>query len=206
MVEIYPMKNLFNGYLKQVKLKLNKCIKIGETNDLEKTVDNHLLKRNEFFDYYIFREQNSRAYIMSFPNLIIIVISKKSKTNIEDFELLYNDSSEYLFNVYETERYYHIICVSAYKKTQEEFDEWLQSNDADLKYTTLTKLYNSFLIMNKIWYIPLQPGHYQFKYKFIKTIGKGYINSLIQNTVNHCINLINNYYMNFLPSHYLSFP
>ena len=199
-------KNLFNGYLKQVKVKLNKYIKTNETNKIEKIVDNHIVKHNEFLNYYIFREQKSRAYIMSLPNLIIIVISKKNKTNIEDFELLYNDSSEYLFNVYETERYYHIICISSYKSTEKEFDEWLLSNDADLKYITLTKLYNSFLIMNKLWYIPLNQGHYQFKYKFIKIIGKGSINSLIQNNVNHCINLINNHYINFLPSHYLSFP
>jgi hypothetical protein len=160
---------------------------------------NELIISNE--DYSIVREISSRAYIITFSKLIIMTISKRFQTLYEDFELLYNKSSDYIFNIYETEKYYHIICISKYK-TPETYLSWLESNDADTKFMAIAELYDSkgFLIINRSWNVCKFKSIYQFK----KTVGQANVDVKIRSLVDYIIKLIN-FQMTFLPIHYLSF-
>lgn len=197
-------KALLNGYSKQSSLQLNKYIKNQFISfDKNNLVSNLVIKTA--FDYSITREERSRSYIMTFPNLIIIAISKKKTSSIEDFELLYANSTEYIFHVYETQRYYHLICLSRYK-SDITLEPWLYANDADPKYINLYDIYGPFLIMNKSWFVSVSEYPYQTKYTFVKSIGEGSINDKIADLVKQTIGLINNEYMNFLPNHYLCYP
>jgi hypothetical protein len=198
------VKKLFSGYLKQSTLKINRYIKDKVAEDSPNNIVSNLIVKSED-NYSIIREENSRAYIMSLPNLIIVGMCKKKKSCIEDFEMLYGNSKEYLFDVYETERYYHIICLSKYSQHLT-LERWLYANEADPKYMNLFDMYGPFLIMNKSWFVSLSQTQYQTKYTFVKTIGSGIKINEISKLVEHAIKLINNQYMKFLPTHYLSYP
>jgi len=166
-------------------------------NNLDCDISNMLINNDPSF--LIYRESSSRAYFLTLPNIIVLAVCKK---DLEDFELLYGDSFEYLFDVYETERYYHIVCMSKYSES--DISEWLYANEASVKYINLYKLYGSCFVMNKPWYAPLnQP--FQTDYKFLKYIGQGKRITEISDLIKHVMHLINHEYK-FLPNHYLSFP
>lgn len=195
---------MYKSYITQSNIKINKYINryIQDVNLVVKgrnMLKNELIISNE--DYSIIREQTSRAYIITFSKLIIMTISKRFHTLYEDFELLYNRSSEYLFNIYENEKYYHIICISKYK-TPESYLSWLDSNDADNKYIAISELYDSkgFFVINRCW----NSSKFKNIYKFKKTVGQATVDLKIKTLVDYIIKLIN-LYMNFLPIHYLSF-
>jgi hypothetical protein len=191
------------NYKNQCKIKINKYINryiqedslvIKGRNNLKKMI----ISTNE--DYSIVRELSSRAYFITFTQLLLITISKRHRTFYEDFEILYSNSEDYLFYVYETEKYYHIICVSKYK-TPETFLSWLNSNDADTRYIALCELFDSkgFLIINRSWNVSRHENLLIFK----KHIGKAAIDYKIETLVNYVIKLINQY-ATFLPIHYLA--
>jgi hypothetical protein len=195
---------MYKSYITQSKIKINKYINryIQDVNLVVKgrnMLKNELIISNE--DYSIVREISSRAYIITFSKLIIMTISKRFQTLYEDFELLYNKSSDYIFNIYETEKYYHIICISKYK-TPETYLSWLESNDADTKFMAIAELYDSkgFLIINRSWNVCKFKSIYQFK----KTVGQANVDVKIRSLVDYIIKLIN-FQMTFLPIHYLSF-
>lgn len=195
---------MYKSYITQSNIKINKYINkyIQDVNLVVKgrnMLKNELIISNE--DYSIIREQTSRAYIITFSKLIILTISKRFHTLYEDFELLYNRSSEYLFNIYENEKYYHIVCISKYK-TPESYLSWLDSNDADNKFIAISELYDSkgFFVINRCW----NSSKFKNNYKFKKTVGQATVDLKIKTLVDYIIKLIN-LYMNFLPIHYLSF-
>jgi hypothetical protein len=192
-------RRIFKGFLKQSTLKMNRYIKDHYVDcDVDRFVSSRLVNRYDVFSLY--RELNSRAYFITLPNIIVISLCK---TQIEDFELLYEKSPEYLFDVYETERYYHIICVSKYSNG--DISEWLYSNEANKKYLNLYKIYGSCLVVNKPWYYSIQGTPFQTKYTFLKSIGQGQRLTKLANLIKRVMNLINNEYKH-LPNHYLSFP
>lgn len=180
----YLMKVLIAKKNKESKLELNKSLKYDKTLKF----NNVIIKKSDSFTVY--KELCTGVYILSLSNLIIISYKKK---NLEDFEYLYSNNLEYSFNVYINNNNYYIICVSKYKSDTFNYNEWLESNECNKKYNYLSKVYNSFLIMNRHWY-------YKNDYKFEKTIGKGKINLEINNLVKYYINMINT---NNLPPHYL---
>jgi hypothetical protein len=188
----------------QSKIKLNKYINryIQEENLVIKgktTLKQTIILTNE--DYSIIRELSSRAYFITFTKLLVMSISKRHRTFYEDFEMLYSNSDDYLFYIYENEKYYHIICVSKYK-TPETYLSWLNSNDADTRYIALAELfdYKSLLIINRPWNL----SKYDSSLVFKTQIGKAKIDFQIISLVNYIIKLINQY-MSFLPIHYLAF-
>jgi hypothetical protein len=192
------------NYKYQSKIKINKYINryIREESLIIKgktNLKNTIISSNE--DYSIIRELSSRAYFITFTQLLVMTISKNHRTFYEDFEILYNNSDDYLFYVYETEKYYHMICVSKYK-TPESFISWLNSNDADTRYIALAELFDSkgFLIMNRSWNV----SKYDNLLIFTKRIGKATVDSKIETLVKHIIKLIN-HYAHFLPIHFLAF-
>lgn len=192
------------NYKIQSNIKINKYINryIQEDNLIVKgrsNLKNTILSTNE--NYSIIREISSRAYFMTFTKLLVMTISKRHRTFYEDFEMLYNDSEEYLFYIYETEKYYHIICVSKYK-TPETMVSWLNANDADTRYIALVELLDSkgFLIMNRSWNVSKHESPLIFK----KQIGKAISDCEIEALVKRSIRLINQYSL-FLPIHFLAF-
>lgn len=195
---------MYKSYITQSKIKINKYINryIQDVNLVVKgrnMLKNEVIISNE--DYSIVREISSRAYIITFSKLIIMTISKRFQTLYEDFELLYNTSSDYLFNIYETDKYYHIVCISKYK-TPETYLSWLDSNDADNKFIAIAELYDSkgFLVVNRSWNTSKMKSIYKYK----KTVGKATVDLKIKCLVDYIIKLIN-FYMSFLPIHYLTF-
>jgi len=177
--------------------------------DPYKLVNNVLIKSNES-NWKIIKDSYSSAYFLTFDNLLILHIDK-SKSSLNDFEFLYNNSNEYVFKMYETNNYYHIFCISKYIDLSLDCNNYwsfLISNDSNLKYFMLSSIYRSFLIINKgivdhienIKNFNLQ----SIKYKFVKYIGQGNINNDIENTINSLINIVNNYYLKYTPIHFLS--
>jgi hypothetical protein len=204
------MANKLSNYLKQAKLKINRYIKSKvpvENYDLLFKSDNpqyltDIICNNKVIsaeEYTIYREYFSRAYFMSFKRVILFSIRKNI---IDEFEMFYKNSKEYLFDIYETEKYFHIICISKYSfDNPNKLKNWLYANDADSKYLNLYDIYGSFLVVNKPWY-----NKCLIKYTLFKRVGKGPVNNDIVNIIKYGIHLINNEFMNFLPNHYLCFP
>ena len=219
----YKVKNILNStiYLSNNKREFmdNRVDKIWENEQSRNT-------------RMIYKELNTSTYIMSFSNLILIVFNKNDNVFI-DFNLLYDESDEYLFNVYENSKYYYVFCVSKYKDEvfntidnyshshshsrnlsknilKMKFVNWLVANDANSKYTILTGIYDSFLVMNKHWNCnqnSLQGISCLYKNMYIYkcNIGKGKINKEIDNFIKTSINMINKWYMPSLPYNYLSY-
>lgn len=192
------------NYRFQSKIKINKYINryIQEDNLIVKgrnNLKNMILSANE--DYSIIRELSSRAYFITFTKLLVMTFSKRHRTFYEDFEMLYRNSDDYLFNIYETEKYYHIVCISKYK-TPETFLSWLNSNDADTRYIALCELFDSkgFLIMNRSWNSINHDAPLIFK----KQIGNAQVDSEIESLTKRIIKLINASIV-FLPIHFLAF-
>lgn len=170
-------------------LKLNKQLRCQYIDDF--IVENVIIK--QYTDYIIYKEINTRVYILSIPNFIII--QYKYTKNLEDFLLLYTYSNDLLFDMYKNCNYYYIICVSKYKEVNFDYEMWLTSNDANYKYTLLTTFYNSFFVINKTWYNKENIFIYE------KSIGNGSVNIYIRNQLKMYIKMINE--MKYLPCHYL---
>jgi hypothetical protein len=176
-----------------------------------KLVNNFLIKQG--MHWKILKDSYTSAYILSFDNLLILHIDK-NKSSLNDFEYLYNNSIEYTFKVYETNNYYHLVCISKYLDyvdfNPHSYWTFLIANDSNLKYFMLSSIYKSFLIINKgiIDYIEdkntilhnLPP----IKYKFVKYIGQANIETSIENTIDSLINIVNNNYLKYAPIHFLS--
>jgi hypothetical protein len=222
---VYSQKINLDQY--KVKNTLNSTIYL--CNNADEFIDNRIDKVWEDDSCsntrIIYKELNTCTYIMSFSNLILIVFNKDDNVFI-DFNLLYNESDEYLFDVYENAKYYYIFCVSKYKDEvfnsdvenelhrkniiKTKFINWLSTNDATIKYTILTGVYDSFLVMNKHWNCnpnSLQGVSYLYKniYIYKCSIGKGKMNKTIESFIKTSINMINKYYMPSLPYNYLNY-
>ena len=192
------------NYKFQSGIKINKYInRYIQEDDLivkgKTHLKNTIISTND--QYSIIRERSSRAYFLTFTKLLVMSISKRHRTFYEDFEMLYNNSEEYLFYIYENEKYYHIICVSKYK-TPETMMSWLNANDADTRYVALVELFDSkgFLIINRSWNVQRCEAPLIFK----KQIGKAILDYEIESLVKRIIKLIN-VYIFFLPIHFLAF-
>jgi hypothetical protein len=227
--------NLFLKITRENNIKLNKYLKINQDkftfnsdwrstintaiylyNNKKNYINNMIIKSNP--EYIIYKELNTSAYIMSFPNLIIIVFDKLD-TSLNEFKMLYNDSNEYLFSVYSDINNYYVFCISKYKefkdvnenlyiniesdisvkkrRTKVKLLNWLISNDCSLKYISLSTVYDSFLVINRNW------NCRENKIVKIDTIGKAEKIKDIDLLVTSCISTINKYYLPTLPLNYL---
>lgn len=188
-------KNLKLNNKKYKNLKLNKIL-ISQCLD-DCVVENIIIKKfsqDSTSEFTIYKEINTRVYILSIPNFIII--EYKYTKNLEDFLLLYTDSKDLLFDIYKKDNYYYIICVSKYKDVNFDYKMWLIANDANYKYTLLTKFYNSFFVINKTWYNKENIFIYE------KSIGNGIVNIYIRSQLKMFIKMINE--MKYLPCHFLN--
>lgn len=213
----YKVKNILNS---TIYLSNNRNEFMD--NRVDKVWENKLCTNTRI----IYKELNTSTYIMSFSNLILLVFNKSDNVFI-DFDLLYGESDEYLFNVYENSKCYYIFCISKYKDEvfninvdvnenlgkniiKMKFINWLVSNDANSKYIVLSGIYDSFLVMNKHWNCNQNSLQgisclYSNMYIYKCSIGKGKINKEIDNFVKVSISMINKYYMPSLPYNYLSY-
>lgn len=152
-------------------------------------------------NFKIIKDQILGTYIMHFKNTLVIHLSEYM---LYDFIYLYKHSTEYVFDIYETNyltkdspKTYHIFCISAsfLKKTN-----FLNGNDCIDKWKILNDLYGPCLIINR--YFLDDPKFTEFTYTC--TIGKGVVNYDIKSNIKTLINVINNHYLKYLPIHYLN--
>ena len=146
---------------------------------------------------------------MSFKDLIVIHLQEEF---IKDFEFLYKNSTEYLFDIYKTEEphltkdenvnVYHIFCISKKLVDKPNYMSFLHANDSDIKYTCLTTFYGSCLLLNRRFDITSEYDKFNAKYRFVKTIGKGVIDNKLKSLVKTIVSLVNIYH-DILPPHYL---
>lgn len=196
-------------FIKYSKIKFNEILVDKDLLDtcIKKSKDSYLSNMiiKNTTNYTLYKENYTKAYIMTFKNILIIHL-KKSDNTFKDFEYLYNDSF-YLFKVYETKTHYHIFCISKYSHNFSSLFtiNFLTANDCDYKYSILYNIYNSFLVVNT--------GVNTFtnihettsdKYIFCKYLGKGSPVQSIEFSLNEIIKLINQNYMTYLPPHYMN--
>jgi hypothetical protein len=230
--------NLFLRITRENNIKLNKYLKINKDtftlnsdwrttintaiylyNNKKNYINNVIIKSNP--NYIIYKELNTSAYIMSFPNLLMIVFDKDD-TSLNEFKMLYDDSKDYLFSVYSDENNYYVFCISKYKEFMESTElkenisinlesdisikkrrtkvkllNWLISNDCSLKYISLSTVYDSFLVINRNWNCK------DNNIVKIDNIGKAEKIKDIDLLVTSCISTINKYYIPTLPLNYL---
>jgi hypothetical protein len=97
---------------------------------------------------------------------------------------------------------YHIFCIS--KEINElNYMNFTIMNDCDYKYACLSLFYNSCIIINRRFDIKSSIDKLNAKYTFIKTLGKGNVDTKLKNMVKSYIKLIN-IYQDILPPHYVN--
>jgi hypothetical protein len=156
------------------------------------SMHNIIIKESQ--NYIITKETILGFYIMHFKNIIIIHLNQEL---LNEFVYLYKNSN-YVFDIYKSSyNLYHIFCISRIIDEKFNYNDFLYTNDCDLKWKTLTNLYGPCIIINKYF-----TNTEILAYIYIKTIGKGIINSKLKSNITTLINIANNY-MRFLPNHYL---
>jgi len=166
-----------------------------------------IIQSNE--NYKLIKEDFLDTYILSFNNMIVIHLKEEF---IKDFEFLYKNSDEYLFEVYcsvlpdlKSDKFiktYHIFCVSKKLEDLSNYQSFINNNDIDYKYKCLSLFYSSCIIVNKRFDILSSIAKSNAKYKFIRNLGNGNTNKILKDLVVLYINMINSY-QEFLPPHYL---
>jgi hypothetical protein len=159
--------------------------------------------------YELIKETILEPYILKLKDSLLIHIKDDL---INDFEFLYKKSNKYAFDIYETSlphlkdtgkyiKMYHIFCVSQ-NLDNITYNSFLKSNDSDTKYYCLSLFYGPCLIVNKRFDVTSDFDKYQSKYKYIKSIGKGYVDKNIRTFTQFIIKMLNDY-QDTLPPHYL---
>lgn len=200
--------------LRSKKFNVLKHISINDLFDHQieninviKPIDNIEIKITK--DYDLVKEITLEPYILKLKDILLIHIKDDL---IKDFEFLYKKSRKYVFDIYETThpdlkddsdiKMYHIFCVSKKIGLDTDYMGFLKANDSDKKYYCLSLLYGPSIIVNRRFDITSDASKYQSKYKFLKTIGKGYVNITLRNFIKHVTNIANEY-QKMLPPHYL---
>jgi hypothetical protein len=151
------------------------------------------------------------TYILNLKDIIVIHLNDNF---INDFEFLYKNSDEYIFDIYQSKMpcllgngyntTYHIFCIS--KKISPNFDFilFLKMNDCIQQYTCISYLLGPCVILNRRFDILSNYNKYNAKYTYVKRIGKGIIDTEIENNVNIIVKIVNKY-QDILPPHYTKF-
>jgi len=162
-------------------------------------------------NFSIEKEMLLDTYLLKLDNIIVIHLDSKF---INDFEFLYKNSDEYVFDIYQSKipslinddynTIYHIFCIS--KKISHDFDFilFLKMNDCIKQYTYLSYLLGPFVILNRRFDILSNYNKYNARYTYIKRIGKGSVDTELEKDVNKIIKLVN-IYQDILPPHYIKF-
>lgn len=160
-------------------------------------------------NYQLIKEELLDTYILSFNNIIVIHLKEEF---ISDFEYLYRNSDEYLFEVYYSIlpdlksdmfiKTFHVFCVSKKLGDLPNYQSFIGNNDTDYKYKCLSLFYNSCVIVNNRFDILSSIDKHNAKYKFSRNIGSGNTDKILKDLVVLYINMINSY-QEFLPPHYL---
>lgn len=207
-------KKLLEKHKKQARTPLNKYLKIIVKCKLDNTVlsswvkreyslsnivDNFVIKSNDH--YSIIKEENTRTYILSFHNIYMTTISKTESDKFKQFKYLYENSSQYCFDIYESDRYYHIFCVNMHINNKQDYNHlhWISSHDANISYKYLSSIYKSFIVMNRHWL------RGSFNYKYTGTLGLGIIKDNTRSIIKCCLRMVNEQYIEQLPFHYLEY-
>lgn len=177
------------------------------TNDKDDFTMNEVIKETD--KYELIKETILEPYILILKNMLIIHIKDNL---IHEFEYLYKKSKKYVFDIYETIhphmreessiKMYHIICVSKKLTKDINYMSFLKANDSDKKYTCLSLIYGPCLIANRRFDITSEVDKYQAKYRFIKTIGRGIVDTSLRYFIQNMIKMVNEY-QTILPPHYL---
>ena len=173
-------------------------------------------KRDEYIksfndDTNLIKENILNLYVLTLNDIFVINIREDM---IDDFEFLYKNSTNYVFDVYETleiyiksdknnirMKLYHIFCVSNKIKKWDDYLSFLKMNDVDKRYYCLTLIYGPCMIVNRRCDIYNDCDKWYDKYKFVKTVGKGVINNDIRSKIKVIIDMSNKY-KEILPPHY----
>ena len=158
--------------------------------------------------YQLIKEIVLEPYILKLKDILLIHIKDEL---VKDFEFLYKKSSKYVFDIYETShpdlkeesyiKMYHIFCVSK-NIGDTNYIRFLEANDSDKKYHLLSLLYGPSILVNRRFDITSEVDKFNAKYKFLKTIGKGNVNTSLRGFINTMIKMTNEY-QDTLPPHYL---
>jgi Fe-S-cluster containining protein len=184
---------------------------IDKISDIYKN-DEYIKEFNDsaFCGVNLIKENILSLYILTLNDIFVISIKEDM---MRDFNFLYNKSTNYVFDVYETYeiylknnediriKIYHIFCISNKIKNWDDYLLFLRMNDIDKRYYCLTLLYGPCMIVNRRCNIYKEGDKLCDKYKFVKTIGKGVINNDIRNKIKGIIEISNNYKA-ILPPHY----
>lgn len=154
--------------------------------------------------YEIVKDLYLETYIFKLNDILVIHLKEQY---LRDFEFLYDNSPDYLFQVYSSSlpdlnsndiiTTYHCFFVP---KVVPDYMSFLKANDCDGRYACLACFYGPSVIMNRRFDIISAIDKYNCKYKFFKTIGKGPLDS--SNLIASLIALINSS-QETLPPHYL---
>jgi len=174
--------------------------------------DEYIKKFNEptFCGVNLIKENILSLYILTLNDVFVISIKEDI---MQDFIFLYNKSTNYVFDIYETSeiylknnedirvKMYYIFCVSDKIKNWDDYLSFLRMNDIDKRYYCLTLLYGPCMIVNRRCDIYNDGDKLCNQYKFVKTIGKGILNNDIRSKIKGIIEISNNY-KKILPPHY----
>jgi hypothetical protein len=159
-------------------------------------------------NYHLIKELVLEPYILKLKDILLIHIKDEL---VKDFEFLYKKSRKYVFDIYETShpdlkeesyiKMYHIFCVSK-NIGDTNYIRFLEANDSDKKYHLLSLLYGPSILVNRRFDITSEVDKFNAKYKFLKTIGKGNVNTSLRGFINTMIKMTNEY-QDTLPPHYL---
>jgi len=180
-------------------------------DDSDDIYDNYIsiIHIKDLAEFTIEKDILLNTYLLRLHDIIVIHLDS---IFIKDFEFLYKDSEEYVFDIYEStspnlvndtyNTIYHIFCVSKKISINFDFILFLKMNDSIKQYTYLSQLLGPVVILNRRFDIIEQYNKYNGKYKFVKRIGKGVVNNDICILINKIIKLIH-IYQDMLPPHYI---
>jgi hypothetical protein len=165
--------------------KLNAVLKRG----ISVRIQIKYIQMKSSFD--IIKDVYTSVYMIILKNIFVIHLDKLL---LNDFEELYR-GTDYKFKVFSCEKMFHVFCIS--KKSSEISENFLNGNESNEKYMNLYNLLKAHIIICNRKYNIVDS-----RYCFIKEIGDGEKNKVLNNELEGIILMVNNY-MNFLPIHYL---
>ena len=207
MLRVKKYNKLKNSGLNYISKICDNDLYINEISNSYKR-DNYIRKFKD--EYNLIKEEILDLYILTLNDIFVINIREDI---VKDFYFLYKNSTEYVFDVYETSetplrnnediriKIYHIFCISEKIKKLDDYISFLRVNDIDNRYYCLTLLYGPCIIVNRRCDVYNEGDRLCDRYKYVKTIGKGNINNDIRNKIKFIINTSNDY-KGILPPHY----
>lgn len=161
------------------------------------------------YSYKILKDDLTNAWFLTSNDLLILTIMDKDYYKIE---LFLAENTQYIFCVYKIINAYILICVSHTIDKIKNPTAFLYDNHCIYSHLLLSKLLNSFIVLNDSFLDTCIVGENNEKYdqykKFTnikmvyeKLLGKGVINKDLLDLSN-IISAIKNHYK-FLPKHFL---